>query len=120
MIDEPNEALNGECEFAACMAPICCGPPPPCCAGPAAADDEEPPLSAPNGSDGDMEKVEPPKLNEAGAEPLEKRPPCEPDCWSEFANESNGDWDCCGWLACCCCCCCDCGGLNRLKVKRFG
>lgn len=44
-IEDPNEALNGEWE-----------PLGPC--------DCEPPLNEPNGNDGEMENVEPPKLND--------------------------------------------------------
>lgn len=61
LIDEPNEALNGECE------PLDegCG-----C---------EAPPNEPNGSEGEIENVEPPKLND-GADWLEKRF-CDPVCW---------------------------------------
>lgn len=47
MIEEPNEALNGECE------PLG-----------GACDCDEPLVNEPNGNDGDIENVEPPKLND--------------------------------------------------------
>lgn len=55
MIDEPNEALKGECE------PV----------GAPCGDWEPPPIEL-NGSDGDIENVEPPKLK-AGADWLGNR-----------------------------------------------
>lgn len=61
LIDEPKEPLNGEWEP---LDGDGCG-----C---------EAPERAPNGSDGEMENVEPPKLND-GTDWLGKRP-CEPAC----------------------------------------
>lgn len=55
MIDEPNEALNGDCEP---LGPLC---------------DCEPPVSEPKGRDGEMEKVDPPKVNDGGFDWLGKR-----------------------------------------------
>lgn len=78
LIEEPNEALNGECE-----APEAC-----CCEGP----DMEP-----NGNDGEIENVDPPKLKD-GADWLGKRFCC--PCWLAALNWSYGD-DCgAGWFAC--------------------
>lgn len=57
LIDEPNEAPNGECEL-----PAACGDgPAPCdCDGPPPL----PPPRDPNGNVGEMEKVEPPNVND--------------------------------------------------------
>lgn len=91
MIEEPNEALNGECE-----PPAGAGPTPG--AGPeACACCEPPPPSEPNGKDGEIENVEPPKLNEGPDWPDEKRL-CDGIDWLA-PNCSNGDWA--GWLCCC-------------------
>lgn len=109
LIDEPNEALNGECELAPACGPTPDWPPWGCCCWPAPA---SAPLSEPNGKLGEMEKVEPPSVNEGAPADWPEKRPC---CWLA-PNDSNGDCGatCCCCDGCCCCCCCDCGGLKRL------
>ena len=109
LIEEPNEALNGECE------PWPCGPPwfgemEPCCCCCCCCCDEPP--SEPNGNEGEIENVEPPKLNDGPDGPKRL---CDGTDWLAL-NDSKGD---CGdgWLCCCCDCCC-CGGLKRLQQTR--
>lgn len=114
LIEDPYELLKGEPAWCIGGCWACC-----CC-----CDAPEPPPSEPNGNDGEMEKVEPPKVNEGIEEPelpMDDGPAAPPVAaenrlcsgWLAAANCSNGDWGCC-----CCCpcadCCCDCGGLKIL------
>lgn len=106
LMEEPKEALKGECEL-----PACCGPgPEPAICGCCCWDEPEPPVSEPNGNEGEMEKVEPPRVNDGPPPDWPANKPC---CWLELSC-SNGDWRACCCCCCCGCCCCDCGGLNRL------
>lgn len=110
LMEEPKEALKGEWEPApipwlGAAWPNCCGGGGPCwacCCGCCCCCWKEP-----KGNEGEIEKVEPPKLNE-GPDWPEKRL-CDGIDWLAL-NCSKGDWAGC----CCGCACCCCGGLNRL------